>query len=66
MVGWWKLNSLWRENRHEFMGVRMAAGQIDFWFAMGSTYSFLSVMRLEEEALHRRLVALAFWSSFRK
>jgi 2-hydroxychromene-2-carboxylate isomerase len=26
----------------------MAAGQIDFWFTMGSTYSFLSVMRLEE------------------
>jgi 2-hydroxychromene-2-carboxylate isomerase len=26
----------------------MAAAQIDFWFTMGSTYSFLSVMRLEE------------------
>jgi 2-hydroxychromene-2-carboxylate isomerase len=25
----------------------MAAAQIDFWFTMGSTYSFLSVMRLE-------------------
>ena len=24
----------------------MAEGQIDFWFTMGSTYSFLSVMRL--------------------
>lgn len=26
----------------------MAAAQIDFWFTMGSTYSFLSVMRLAE------------------
>jgi 2-hydroxychromene-2-carboxylate isomerase len=26
----------------------MAAAEIDFWFTMGSTYSFLSVMRLEE------------------
>jgi 2-hydroxychromene-2-carboxylate isomerase len=26
----------------------MAAAKIDFWFTMGSTYSFLSVMRLEE------------------
>jgi 2-hydroxychromene-2-carboxylate isomerase len=26
----------------------VAAGQIDFWFTMGSTYSFLSVMRLAE------------------
>ena len=26
----------------------MAAAQIDFWFTMGSTYSFLSVMRLGE------------------
>jgi 2-hydroxychromene-2-carboxylate isomerase len=26
----------------------MVAAQIDFWFTMGSTYSFLSVMRLEE------------------
>jgi 2-hydroxychromene-2-carboxylate isomerase len=28
--------------------VPMAAAQIDFWFTMGSTYSFLSVMRLAE------------------
>ena len=26
----------------------MAAAQIDFWFTMGSTYSFLNVMRLAE------------------
>jgi 2-hydroxychromene-2-carboxylate isomerase len=26
----------------------MAAGHIDFWFTMGSTYSYLSVMRLVE------------------
>src|SRR5258708_40234026 len=26
----------------------MGAAQIDFWFTMGSTYSFLSVMRLAE------------------
>src|SRR5882757_7451504 len=26
----------------------MAAAEIDFWFTMGSTYSFLSVMRLAE------------------
>jgi len=26
----------------------MADGQIDFWFTMGSTYSFLSVMRLSD------------------
>lgn len=26
----------------------MTAGHIDFWFTMGSTYSFLSVMRLAE------------------
>lgn len=26
----------------------MAAGHIDFWFTMGSTYSYLSVMRLAE------------------
>jgi 2-hydroxychromene-2-carboxylate isomerase len=26
----------------------MAAGHIDFWFTMGSTYSFLSVMRLSD------------------
>jgi len=26
----------------------MAEGQIDFWFTMGSTYSYLSVMRLAE------------------
>ncbi len=26
----------------------MAAAQIDFWFTMGSTYSFLGVMRLAE------------------
>jgi len=26
----------------------MAASQIDFWFTMGSTYSYLSVMRLQE------------------
>lgn len=26
----------------------MAAAKIDFWFTMGSTYSFLSVMRLAE------------------
>jgi 2-hydroxychromene-2-carboxylate isomerase len=37
-----------RENRDEFYEVNMAAAQIDFWFTMGSTYSFLSVMRLEE------------------
>ena len=30
------------------MGALMAAAQIDFWFTMGSTYSFLSVMRLAE------------------
>ena len=29
-------------------GGGMAAAQIDFWFTMGSTYSFLSVMRLAE------------------
>lgn len=26
----------------------MANAQIDFWFTMGSTYSFLTVMRLSE------------------
>jgi 2-hydroxychromene-2-carboxylate isomerase len=29
----------------------MAAAQIDFWFTMGSTYSFLTVMRLAEIAM---------------
>src|SRR5947199_7204631 len=33
----------------EFHGRRlMAATQIEFWFTMGSTYSFLSVVRLAE------------------
>jgi 2-hydroxychromene-2-carboxylate isomerase len=31
----------------------MAEGQIDFWFTMGSTYSYLSVMRLADvESFH--------------
>jgi 2-hydroxychromene-2-carboxylate isomerase len=44
------------------MGVRMAAGQIDFWFTMGSTYSFLSVMRLEE--VERSTGVLFRWRPF--
>jgi 2-hydroxychromene-2-carboxylate isomerase len=30
------------------MGATMAAVQIDFWFTMGSTYTFLSAMRLAD------------------
>jgi len=40
----------------------MAAAQIDFWFTMGSTYSFLSVMRLAEL---ERSTGIAFrWRPF--
>jgi 2-hydroxychromene-2-carboxylate isomerase len=52
------------------MGATMAAAQIDFWFTMGSTYSFLSAMRLEEversTGVSFRWRLFIFWSSFRK
>jgi malate synthase len=42
--------------------VSMAAGHIDFWFTMGSTYSYLSVMRLVQL---ERLTGIRFrWRPF--
>ena len=42
--------------------VSMAAGHIDFWFTMGSTYSYLSVMRLVQL---ERLTGIKFrWRPF--
>jgi len=40
----------------------MPAAQIDFWFTMGSTYSFLSVMRLAE--IEKSSGALFRWRPF--
>ncbi len=40
----------------------MAEGQIDFWFTMGSTYSYLSVMRLAE--VERSTGAVFRWRPF--
>jgi 2-hydroxychromene-2-carboxylate isomerase len=43
-------------------GDAMPADEIDFWFTMGSTYSYLTVMRLEKVA---RSTGLAFrWKPF--
>lgn len=40
----------------------MSASQIDFWFTMGSTYSYLSVMRLAE--VQRATVVSFRWRPF--
>jgi 2-hydroxychromene-2-carboxylate isomerase len=37
-------------------------GQIEFWFEFGSNYSYLSVMRIEDEA--RRLGVQVLWKPF--
>src|SRR5258707_13715095 len=38
--------------------VHMAAAEIDFWLTIGSTYSFLSVMRLGNRAVYRDQISL--------
>jgi len=37
-----------RQRTVSLVGTSMATGHIDFWFTMGSSYSYLSVMRLLE------------------
>jgi hypothetical protein len=37
-----------RQRTDSLVETSMATGHIDFWFTMGSSYSYLSVMRLLE------------------